>query len=100
MQPKVPDRVYILTHPHLRVDSTVSEHTAHALQEQGWHLIGLRSAAYSDGHIAGYMDALCAVLSLMQQDGAAEVLPLLECCYFFFWSFLLDCLFIDSFLRL
>ncbi len=78
MQPKAPDRVYIRTHPHLRVDSTVSEHTAHALQEQGWHLIGLPSAAYSDGYIAGYMDALCAVLSLMQQDGAAEVLPLLD----------------------
>ena len=52
MQPKAPDRVYILTHPLLRVDSTVSEHTAHDLQEQGWHLIGLRSAAYSDGYIA------------------------------------------------
>ncbi|MBS6943414.1 MAG: hypothetical protein KH149_07915 [Clostridiales bacterium] len=78
MQPKAPDRVYILTHPLLRVDSTVSEHTAHDLQEQGWHLIGLRSAAYSDGYIAGYMDALCAVLSLMQQDGAAEVLSLLD----------------------
>ena len=78
MQSKTSDHVYILTHPHLRVDSTVSEHTAHALQEQGWHLTGLRSAAYSDGYIAGYMDALCAVLSLMQQDGAAEVLSLLD----------------------
>lgn len=78
MQPKAPERIYLLAHPHLRVDSTVSEHTAHALQEQGWHLVGIRSAAYSDGYTTGYMDALCAVLSLMQQKGTDGLLLLLD----------------------
>jgi hypothetical protein len=78
MQPKAPERVYILTHPHLRVDSTVSEHIALNLQEQGWHLAGHRPAAYCDGYMAGYMDALCAVFSLIQQKGAAGLLPFLD----------------------